>query len=60
MYKNKNSLNSLCYSILWKKPESKHLSTWISQVVQWLRLHTYSVGNMGSNPGRGTKILPVA
>ena len=26
-------------------------------MVQWLRLHTYTAGDMGSIPGGGTKIL---
>ena len=30
-----------------------------SLVVQWLRLHAYASGDLGSIPGQGTKILHV-
>ena len=36
----------------------KQLSTWTSQVVQWLGLGTSTEGGTGLIPGQGTKIPP--
>ena len=37
-------------------PETQNGNKGTSLVVQWLRLHTSTAGDMGSIPGRGTKI----
>ena len=38
-----------------KSSWERRLSTWISLVVQWLRLHAANAGGLGSIPGQGTR-----